>query len=224
MRAGRRLAYRPSAWRSVTLTLRKPSPTGVVIGPLSATRLRRIDSRTWSGSGVPYSAMTASPASTVSHSNSMPVASRTRRVASASSGPMPSPGIRVTRWAMRPIVPTRRPSRRPARHRESRPSDRGRRRPDRAAAVPRRKRPQPPRSGALPQRTELSKTSVCVICVRPSRCSLALNRPIQRSALASGAGMIEITSCFPSGENVDDRKLRPLRVPSRMSCTCVPSG
>ena len=43
----------------------------------------------------------ASPASTTSHSNSMPVASRTRRVASASSGPMPSPGIRVTRWAMR---------------------------------------------------------------------------------------------------------------------------
>src|SRR5262245_16362751 len=46
----------------------------------------------------------ASPASTTSQSNSMPVASRTRRVASASSGPIPSPGIRVTRWAMRPIV------------------------------------------------------------------------------------------------------------------------
>ena len=29
-------------------------------------------------------------------------------MASASSGPMPSPGIRVTRWAMRSIVPTRR--------------------------------------------------------------------------------------------------------------------
>ena len=96
-RAGRRLAYRPSAWRSVTLTLRKPSPTGVVIGPLSATRLRRIDSSTCSGSGVPYSAMTASPASWTSHSKATPDASSTRRVASASSGPMPSPGIRVTR-------------------------------------------------------------------------------------------------------------------------------
>ena len=39
-----------------------------------------------------------------SHSNATPEASRTRRVASASSGPMPSPGIRVTRWAMPAIV------------------------------------------------------------------------------------------------------------------------
>src|SRR5262245_42215766 len=74
------------------------------MGPLRATLLRRIDSRTCSGSGVPWVAIRASPASTTSQSNSMPVASRTRRVASASSGPMPSPGIRVTRWAMRPIV------------------------------------------------------------------------------------------------------------------------
>ena len=37
-RAGRRLAYRSSAWRSVTLTERNPSPTGVVMGPLRATR------------------------------------------------------------------------------------------------------------------------------------------------------------------------------------------
>src|SRR5918994_4957693 len=100
LRAGRRLAYSPRAWRSVTLTLRNPSPTGVVIGPFSATLLRLIDSRTWSGKGVPCSAMTASPASTTSHSKPIPVASRTRRDASASSGPMPSPGIRVTRWAM----------------------------------------------------------------------------------------------------------------------------
>src|SRR5438093_237780 len=41
--------------------------------------------------------MTASPASTTSHSNPTPVASSTRRVASASSGPMPSPGMSVTR-------------------------------------------------------------------------------------------------------------------------------
>jgi len=35
------------------LTLRKPDPTGVVIGPLRAILLRRIESRTRSGSGVP---------------------------------------------------------------------------------------------------------------------------------------------------------------------------
>ena len=35
-----------------------------------------------------------------SHSNSTPVASRTRRVASASSGPVPSPGMKVTVCAM----------------------------------------------------------------------------------------------------------------------------
>src|SRR5688572_4070078 len=37
------------------------------------------------------------PASWKSHSNSTPVASSTRRVASASSGPVPSPGMKVTR-------------------------------------------------------------------------------------------------------------------------------
>src|SRR5437588_5916279 len=43
--------------------------------------------------------MTSAPASRTSQSNSTPVASRTRRVASVSSGPVPSPGMRVTRWA-----------------------------------------------------------------------------------------------------------------------------
>src|SRR5918996_4865249 len=38
------------------------------------------------------------PASWKSHSNSTPVASSTRWVASASSGPVPSPGMKVTRW------------------------------------------------------------------------------------------------------------------------------
>src|SRR5689334_8938699 len=43
--------------------------------------------------------MTSAPASWTSQSNPTPVASSTRRVASVSSGPVPSPGIRVTRWA-----------------------------------------------------------------------------------------------------------------------------
>src|SRR5437879_2981433 len=81
-----------------TLTLRKPVPTGVVIGPFSATRVLRMDWRTCSGSGVPYSAITFSPACWTSQSNSTPVASRTRTLASLISGPTPSPGMRVTAW------------------------------------------------------------------------------------------------------------------------------
>src|SRR5919109_5501392 len=74
---------------------------GVVIGPLSATPFSRIDSRTCSGSGLPpCCSITSAPACCTSQSNSTPVASRTRRVASVSSGPVPSPGMRVTRWAM----------------------------------------------------------------------------------------------------------------------------
>src|SRR5207302_1962557 len=49
------------------------------------------------GIGVPYCSMTPSPAFWTSHWNSTRVASSTRRVASLTSGPTPSPGIRVTR-------------------------------------------------------------------------------------------------------------------------------
>ena len=96
LRAGRTLAYSSSARRSPTLTLRKPPPTGVVIGPLIATPLRRMLSTTRSGSGVPSLAMVASPACCTSQANARPVASITPTVASLSSGPIPSPGIRVT--------------------------------------------------------------------------------------------------------------------------------
>src|SRR5688572_6214182 len=95
-RHGRRLAKRSNSLRSATLTLRKPLPTGVVIGPLIATRVRATESRTYLGSGVPCFGMTSAPASTVSHSIFTPVASTIRRIASVSSGPVPSPGIRVT--------------------------------------------------------------------------------------------------------------------------------
>src|SRR4029079_14047174 len=40
-RAGRRLAYKFSAWRRPTLTLREPDPTRVVTGPLSRSSCRR---------------------------------------------------------------------------------------------------------------------------------------------------------------------------------------
>ena len=95
--------------RRPTLTERKPPPTGVVIGPFSAVPFWRIDSSTCSGSGLPsFSSITSVPACWTSQSNSTPVASSTRRVASASSGPVPSPGIRVTRCAIRRrTLPTR---------------------------------------------------------------------------------------------------------------------
>ena len=41
-REGRTAANRSSSCRRATFTLRNPVPTGVVIGPLSATRERRI--------------------------------------------------------------------------------------------------------------------------------------------------------------------------------------
>src|ERR1700682_813930 len=93
---GRTSAKRSSSCRSATFTLRNPLPIGVVIGPLRATLFLRIDASTCSGSGVPNSAMEASPAWWTSQSNSTPVASMTRTAASQISGPTPSPGIRVT--------------------------------------------------------------------------------------------------------------------------------
>ena len=75
-------------------------PIGVVIGPFSATPFAFTDASVSSGSGVPASSITSTPAWRTSHSSSTPVASRTRRVASVSSGPVPSPGMRVTRWAI----------------------------------------------------------------------------------------------------------------------------
>src|SRR5437899_3175880 len=100
---GRTSAYRSSDWRNATFTLRKPLPIGVVIGPFSATLFLRTDSRTLSGSGVPNSAIAASPARCTSQSNSTPVASRTRTVASHISGPTPSPGMSVTACFVNPL-------------------------------------------------------------------------------------------------------------------------
>ena len=75
-------------------------PTGVVTGALSATLVRRHDSITLSGIGVPSLAMTSTPASCSSQLIETPVASMHILVASASSGPTPSPRINVTSWAI----------------------------------------------------------------------------------------------------------------------------
>ncbi len=56
---------------------------------------------TASGSGVPVRSMTSTPASCTSQLIFTPVASTHSRAASASSGPVPSPVISVTSWAMR---------------------------------------------------------------------------------------------------------------------------
>ena len=97
VRAGRTLANTSSSVRIATLTERKPVPTGVVSGPLRPTLFLRSESRTRCGSGVPSACITSAPAFCTSQSISTPVASMARHVAAASSGPMPSPGINVTR-------------------------------------------------------------------------------------------------------------------------------
>ena len=94
---GRRHANRSSSLRSATFTDLNPDPTGVVIGPFMASPRSLIESMTRSGSGVPSLSYTSAPASCQSHSNSTPVASSTRRTASDISGPVPSPGMKVTR-------------------------------------------------------------------------------------------------------------------------------
>jgi hypothetical protein len=82
--------------RSATFTLRNPPPTGVDTGPFKATPFFRMDSSTSSGSGEPDASIATVPACCTSQENGTPVASSTRRVASVSSGPTPSPGINVT--------------------------------------------------------------------------------------------------------------------------------
>ena len=82
--------------RSATFTERNPVPTGVVIGALMHVFVARIDASTSSGNGVPRDAITSTPASTSRQSNCTPVASNTSLVTCASSGPVPSPRMRVT--------------------------------------------------------------------------------------------------------------------------------
>ena len=86
--------------RIVTLTERWPLPTGVATGPLSATLVSRIESNTSCGKSSPPLARLTSPTSRRRHSKATPVASITLSAASVISGPIPSPGIKVTRCAM----------------------------------------------------------------------------------------------------------------------------
>src|ERR1700733_12047919 len=99
-RIGRKFAYSSNFFRSATLMLAKPPPTGVVTGPFRATRVRSIDSVNSLGMYSPDFSYASAPTAKASHSNFTPVASRMRTVARVTSGPMPSPGMSVILWAI----------------------------------------------------------------------------------------------------------------------------
>src|ERR1019366_7146211 len=93
-------AYVSNSLRRVTLALFSPNPTGVSSGPLSTTLVRSIESLVSAGTPdvSPFS-KTAAPATASSQSMNTPAASITRIAERTTSGPTPSPGITVTRWA-----------------------------------------------------------------------------------------------------------------------------
>src|SRR6266436_3720480 len=68
----------------------------VAMGPFSATRFLRTDSTAAWLTLFPWSEELSERPAISSQSICTPVASRMRRVAAATSGPIPSPGIRVT--------------------------------------------------------------------------------------------------------------------------------
>src|SRR6476469_1259834 len=91
------LAYVSNSLRRVTLALFSPKPTGVFSGPLSTTRERLIESIVSWGTPDGRPCLNASaPAWRGSHSIGAPLASTIRRAESTTSGPIPSPGMRVT--------------------------------------------------------------------------------------------------------------------------------
>ena len=99
---GLKFTYRSRVCLSVTLTLLNPFPTGVVTGPFIAILFLFIESITCCGRGVLYLSITPAPASTISQFISTPVAFTTLTIASATSGPIPSPGINVTLYIFYP--------------------------------------------------------------------------------------------------------------------------
>src|SRR5208337_4091788 len=101
LRMGRKLAKSSKRLRSSTLMLEKPPPMGVVTGPFSPTRVRSMDSLSSFGMYSWYFSNASAPAAKLSHSNLTPVASTMRTVAWMTSGPIPSPGMRVTLCAIK---------------------------------------------------------------------------------------------------------------------------
>src|SRR5512132_145260 len=105
-RTGLRFANSPRPLRSPSNPCSGRGASGSVVshlGPPTAQSRTASDSRhassTSSVSGVPYSSIEAPPIACAAISKS-PTACSTRYAASASSGPMPSPGSRAIRWLM----------------------------------------------------------------------------------------------------------------------------
>src|ERR1700686_421319 len=73
---------------------------GVVTGPFSPTGVRSMESLSSLGMYSLYFSKASAPAAKLSHSKLTPVASSMRTVAWMTSGPMPSPGIKVTLYAI----------------------------------------------------------------------------------------------------------------------------
>ncbi len=93
---GRRFEYKSNVWRSSTLTLGKPSPTGVVTGPFRAILFLVNESSSALGIVVLCFFNALAPARCVSHSMFTPAALMIASVGFVTSGPIPSPGINVT--------------------------------------------------------------------------------------------------------------------------------
>src|SRR5262249_55543678 len=98
-----------SSLRSLTFELTNPDPIGVMTGPLSATLFRLIESIRSLGSGSPYLVRASAPTTKDSHSSWTPAARRTETVAPATSGPIPSPGIRLIFCSIQRLLAGRAP-------------------------------------------------------------------------------------------------------------------
>src|SRR5260370_18585105 len=103
---GRTLANRSNFLSNGTFTLVYRPATGVVTGPCNPTRVLFNDSSTGLMASGPSLTSKSPFNSTRSQLIATPVASTTRIAASATSGPMPSPGINVTLKDTPPIVAT----------------------------------------------------------------------------------------------------------------------
>src|SRR5580765_1220768 len=107
---GRKFAKSSKRFLSSTLILEKPPPMGVVTGPFNPIWVRSIDSVSSLGMYSLYFSKASAPAAKLSHSNFTPVASRMRTTACVTSGPMPSPGMRVILCAINAHVGTAAPA------------------------------------------------------------------------------------------------------------------
>src|SRR6476660_9366636 len=101
---GRKLANSSNCRRNATLMLENPPPMGVVTGPLRPSPVLSMECVSSLGMYSPYLAKASDPAAKLSHSIFTPDASTMRTAALVTSGPIPSPGIRVTLCAINGVL------------------------------------------------------------------------------------------------------------------------